>query len=82
VARPVEEGAMVRFLINKKGVYYLTTGRLLKYDAADAKNPEQKRGVEEVRCKFEEIKNQPHTWYESVELTDSSFSPMNTGQEE
>lgn len=73
---------MTRFLINKKGVYYLTTGRLLKYDPAEAKNDQQERGVEEVRRKFEEIKSQPHTWYESVEVSDSSFGPMNTGQAE
>ena len=71
---------MTKFLINKDGVYYLTTGRLLKYDAAEAKDDQQKKGVEEVKRKFEEIENQPHTWYRSVELRDASFGPMNTGQ--
>ena len=73
---------MAKFLINRKGVYYLTTGKLLKYDAAEAKSPEQKKGVDEVKRKFEEIEKQPHTWYRSVEVTDSSFGPMNTEQSE
>ena len=73
---------MTRFMINKNGVYYLTTGRLLKYDPAEAKNEQQQRGLEEVRRKFDEIRNQPHTWYESVEVSDSSFGPLNTGQVE
>lgn len=71
---------MTKFIINKDGVYYLTTGRLLKYDRAEAKTEHEKKGVDEVKKKFEDIENQPHTWYRSVELTDSNFSPMNTGQ--
>ena len=71
---------MTKFIINKNGVYYLTTGRLLKYDPAEAKNEQQKKGVEDVKKKFTEIENQPHTWYRSVELGDSDFEAMNTGQ--
>lgn len=69
---------MTKFIINKNGVYYLTTGRLLKYDPAQAKNEQQKKGVEDVKKKFAEIESQPHTWYRSVELSDSNFEAMNT----
>ena len=74
------ETGMEKFIINKNGVYYLTTGRLLKYDPAEAKTEKHKKGVEEVQKKFAEIENQPHTWYRSVELSDASFGPLNTGQ--
>jgi hypothetical protein len=76
------EGAMkkMQFIINKNGVYYVTTGRLLEYDPAQAKEPKQKEGVEEVKRKFEEIERQPHTWYRSVELGEADFGPLNTGQ--
>ena len=70
----------MKFIINKGGVFYLTTGRLLEYDPAQANDPKQKEGVEEVRKKFEEIENQPHTWYRSVEVSDADFGPANTGQ--
>ena len=73
---------MTKFIINKAGVYYMTTGKLLKYDRAEAKNDKEKKGVEEVKNKFEEIENQPHTWYRAVELSDSDFGPVNTGQAE
>jgi len=71
---------MTKFLINKDGVYYLTTGRLLKYDPAEATSDQQKKGLDEVKRKFAEIEAQPHTWYRSVEIKSSSFSAMNTGQ--
>lgn len=71
---------MAKFLINKAGVYYLTTGKLLKYDPAEAKNDKQKKDVEEVKRKFEQIENEPHTWYRCVEVRDAAFGPMNTGQ--
>jgi len=70
-----------RFLINKNGVYYLTTGKLLEYKEADAKgDPEKEKGVKKVKETFDHIKNQPHTWYQSVEVTDQHFSALNTGQ--
>lgn len=70
-----------RFLINQKGVYYLTTGKLLEYNEKDVgNNEEKKKGVEEVKKTFKEIRDAPHTFYEAVEITDSSFGPLNTGQ--
>jgi len=71
---------MPKFLINKDGVYYLTTGRLLEYDRGKAKTPEQRKGVDEVECEFRRIRDEPHTWYESVEVTNDEFGPVNTGQ--
>ena len=70
-----------RFLINQKGVYYLTTGKLLEYNENDVGNDEEKqKGVEEVKTKFKEIRDAPHTFYEAVEITSSKFGPLNTGQ--
>ena len=69
---------MTRFLINKKGVYYLTTGTLLEYDPAAAQNTAQKDGVKEVKREFDRIRNLPHTFYEAVEITDSRFAPIQT----
>ena len=73
---------MTKFLINKNGVYYLTTGKLLKYDKAEAKTAEHKKGIEEVEQTFERIKNEPHTWYQAVEVKSATFGPMNTNQSE
>ena len=70
-----------RFLINKNGVYYLTTGKLLEYNENDTKGDKEKeKGVKKVKETFDYIKNQPHTWYQSVEVTDRHFSALNTGQ--
>lgn len=72
---------MTKFLIEKNGVYYLTTGRLLTYDPdATHGNPQKKAGVEEVAAKFKEIRDSPHTWYQAVQIDSASFGPMNTGQ--
>ena len=71
---------MTKFLINKNGVYYLTTGRLLTYDSARAKNEREKEGCEKVKKKFDEIRNAPCTFYESVEISESNFGPLNTGE--
>jgi hypothetical protein len=71
---------MTRFLINKNGTYYLTTGRLLKYDPAQARGkPKQEEGVREVEKEFKRIRDLPHTFYEAVEVTSDEFSPINTG---
>lgn len=71
--------AKTRFLINKGGVYYLTTGKLLAYDKKAAKDKEQEKGCDEVEKTFERIKNEPHTWYQAVEVKDADFSAVNTG---
>jgi hypothetical protein len=71
---------MTRFLINKNGVYYLTTGKLLKYDKNEAKDDKQKKGFEETEEMFGQIRDQPHTWYQAVEIKSAKFGPMNTGQ--
>ena len=71
---------MARFIVKKGDVYYVTTGTLLTYDMAEARDDRQRRGVEEVRKMFDEVRNSPHTWYESVEISQSNFSPANTGQ--
>jgi hypothetical protein len=71
---------MTRFLIKKNGTYYLTTGTLLEYNPANAHSDQQRAGVAEVERTFERIRNEPHTWYESVEVTQANFGPMNTGQ--
>lgn len=72
---------MAKFLINKDGVYYLTTGKLLKYDKAAAKDEKECAGVKEVEETFDRIEKEPHTWYKAVEIKSSSFGPMNTGEE-
>jgi hypothetical protein len=70
----------VRFMIEKDGVYYMTTGDFLTYDPKATKgDPEKEKGVKEVAKKFKEIKDSPHTWYTAVELTDSNFRAINTG---
>jgi hypothetical protein len=70
-----------RFLINQKGVYYLTTGKLLEYNPNAVKGDEGKeKGVKDVEETFERIKNEPHTWYQAVEVKDSEYGPLNTGQ--
>jgi hypothetical protein len=69
-----------RFLINKGGVFYLTTGKLLTYDSGAAKDEQQKKGVKYVEEAFERIKNQPHTWYQAVEISDANFSAVQTGE--
>lgn len=71
--------AKTRFLINKGGVYYLTTGKLLTYDKKAAKTKEQEDGVEDVEKTFKRIENEPHTWYRAVEIKESSFEAVNTG---
>jgi hypothetical protein len=71
-----------RFLVKKGDTYYLTTGRLLEYNRHAAKTDAQRKGVEQVERDFDRIRNAPHTWYESVEICDSDFSPINTGQTE
>lgn len=71
---------MTTFLINKKGVYYLTTGKLLKYDKNAVKDEREKEGVREVEEVFDRIRNEPHTYYEAVEVKFADFGPMNTGQ--
>ena len=71
---------MTKFLINKNGVYYLTTGRLLTYDPSKAKDEREKEGCEKVKKKFDEIRNAPCTFYEAVEITAADFGPLNTGQ--
>lgn len=70
---------MKRFLIEQDGVYYLTDGALLRYDAKEAKTADQKNGVGHVQKEFKRIHDQPHTWHKAVEITDSSFSAVNTG---
>jgi hypothetical protein len=70
---------MKRFLIQQGGVYYLTTGDLLQYDEGRAKSEEEKKGLKKVKDEFQRIHDQPHTWYKAVEITDSSFSAVNTG---
>ncbi len=68
-----------RVLINKDGVYYLTTGKLLTYDKKAAKEKEEEKGCEEVEKTFDRIKNEPHTWYQAVEIKDATFKAVNTG---
>ncbi|HEV2867217.1 MAG TPA: hypothetical protein VGX37_11960 [Allosphingosinicella sp.] len=70
----------MRFLIDKDGVFYLTTGTLLEYDPAAAKgHPHKEKGVAEVAAEFKRIKDSPNTHYNAVQITTASFSPLNTG---
>ncbi|HYU94583.1 MAG TPA: hypothetical protein VE989_00265 [Sphingomicrobium sp.] len=72
---------MTRFLIEKDGVYYLTTGKLLTYDRGRAGNDQQKKNdVDRVAAEFERICNLPHTWHKAVEISDAAFLAVNTGQ--
>jgi hypothetical protein len=70
---------MKRFLIQQGDVFYLTTGKLLAYDPNAVKGDQQKQGVAHVQREFKRIHDEPHTWYKAVEIRDSSFSPVNTG---
>jgi hypothetical protein len=72
--------ANTRFLIKVGDVYYLTRGKLLTYDPSAAKDDRQKKDMEFVRETFKKIHDSPHTWYPAVQITDSSFSPYNTGE--
>ena len=58
----------------------MTTGKLLKYDKAEAKGENQVEGVKKVKETFDRIRNEPHTFYEAVEVKRLEFGPMNTGQ--
>lgn len=69
-----------RFLINKGGVYYLTTGKLLAYNPKKAQDDEQKKGVKFIEETFERIRNEPHTWYQAVQLRESDQAPVQTGE--
>jgi hypothetical protein len=71
---------MTRFLIEKDGVYYLTTGKLLTYDRGRAENDQQKGDVDRVAREFDRICNLPHTWHKAVEISDAQFLAVNTGQ--
>lgn len=73
---------MARFLINKDGVYYLTTGRLLSYDRNRARTDEERADVERVATEFARIRDLPHTWYQAVEISDRRFSAINTGDDD
>ena len=71
---------MTRFLINKHGVYYLTTGKLLTYDPDGARTTDEKKDVERVAKEFQRICDLPHTWHKAVEISDQQFVAINTGQ--
>ena len=69
-----------RFLINKNGVYYLTSGRLKLYDAkATGGDPDKTKGVNDTWTKFLEKMNSSNTLYGAVEITEADFEPLNTG---
>jgi hypothetical protein len=70
---------MKRFLIQQGDVYYLTDGKLLRYDPKEAKTKDQKDGVEHVQREFKRIHDEPNTWYKAVEIKDSVFTAINTG---
>lgn len=72
--------AKTRFLIKVGDVYYLTTGKLLTYDPSAAKDDQQKKDIKFVEQEFKRIHDSPHTWYPAVQVSDSSFSPFNTGE--
>ena len=71
---------MSRFLIEKNGVFYLTRGKMAVYDKAAAKTPDQARDVEWVEREFRRIHDLPHTWYKAVEVQESDFTAINTGE--
>ena len=73
----------MRFLINKNGTYYLTTGRLKVYDIKDTGGDTDKdKGVKDTWAKFLEKMNSSNTLYGAVEITESDFAPLNTGATE
>ena len=70
-----------RFLIQKDGVYYLTTGKLLTYDEGAAEGNEQKKkDVEWIKSEFKRIHDAPCTWYRAVQMDDDDISAINTGE--
>lgn len=69
-----------KFVIKVGDMYYMTTGKLLTYDMANAQTPAQKKGVEEMAKLYKEEHDKPHTYYEAVRFDDVSFSGVNTGQ--
>jgi len=69
-----------RFIIEVDGVYYMTTGPLLVYDASRSKENKHKAdGAEEVRKKFESV--EPSARYSAVEVTDADFAAANHSTE-
>jgi hypothetical protein len=71
---------MTRFLIEQNGVYYLTSGKLLRYDPDEAQTDQHKQGVAKVKAEFQRLHDLPHTWYKAVEVKDASFAAINTAQ--
>lgn len=64
-----------QFIINVDGVYYLTTGRLLEFDAAKAKgNSQQEAGVSEIKGKFDATSADAR--YSAVEVKDADYSAI------
>lgn len=70
-----------RFIVQVGDTYFMTQGKHLVYDPKEAKTKEQEEGIKKVAAKFQEIHDQPHTWYKAVCLTDGDFSASNSSDE-
>lgn len=65
-----------RFIIEVDGVYYMTSGPLLVYDADKSKgNQQMADGAEEVAKKFNSVDSASR--YSAVEVTDANFAAAN-----
>ena len=78
-----------RFVIKVGDTYYLTTGKLLRYNMAEAEaepDPKWKKkmieGVEEMKKDYQEEYDSPHTWYPAVDFTNVAFSGVQTGDDD
>ena len=78
-----------RFVIKVGDTYYLTTGKLLRYNMAEAKaEPEPKwkkkmeEGVAEIQDEYQKEYDSPNTWYPAVDFTNVAFSGVQTGDDD
>ena len=78
-----------RFVIKVGDTYYLTTGKLLRYNMAEADaepdpkwKKKMKQGVKEMEEEYQAEYDSPHTWYPAVDFTDVAFSGVQTGDDD
>ncbi|NNC48159.1 MAG: hypothetical protein HKO13_06985 [Sphingomonas sp.] len=78
-----------RFVIKVGDTYYLTDGKLLRYNMkeADAEPNENwrkkmKEGVEDMKVEYQKEYDSVNTWYPAVDFTNVAFSGVQTGDDD
>ena len=78
-----------RFVIKVGDTYYMTSGKLLRYNMKEAQaepDPQWKKkmvdGVKEMEQEFQDEYDRPNTWYPAVDFTDVAFSGVQTGDDD